>query len=684
MPSHPAPLSAARRETLAALARCIVPHAFEDARRGETLIALVLQRIASLDARKCRDIGLAISLLGSRLTALAAGLTPRPFERQPASAQLRLLNDLASARLGPLRSAVQALRRLILLIEYATPEAQREVGYRGPYHQRNPEVSWEGALEGVLSDDEPIARAPIPAAAHRPPARAAALSPLTLDGSTLRADVVVIGSGAGGAVAAARLAEAGQDVLILEEGELVSGTELDEQEGPLFQRLYADGGLRTSDDLGLSMVQGRCVGGGTTVNWMVMLRTPDWVLDEWATRHRTEGMSAAELAPVFARIEAETHTRLVPDDAHSPSNRIILDGSQRLGWSAYPAQINAKGCVRAGFCGYGCRYGAKQGTLQSYLPRAQAAGARLVTHAAVERISFVERGGAFPRKRLTVRYAPPGRPARDIAVEAPVVIVAGGAVGTPVLLQRSGLGGGAVGSWLRVHPTTGLIGLYPHEMYPAAGIPLSAVGDEHLRLDQNGYGVWIECPPLHPSLAAIALPGMGEAHRTLIQQFPRMGPLVILTRDGADQDRSNGSVRARRDGSISIQYTLGPRDARHLEEGLVAAARLQFAAGAEQVISGHTRPRYLRDSSEVDRLRGLPLAANDIALFSAHVNGTCRLGTDPALAGTDPHGERFGAPGVFVADGSLLPTALGVNPQETIMALASVVAERIAARRAGG
>jgi choline dehydrogenase-like flavoprotein len=686
-------LSLTRRTTLAEIARALVPHAFAEPARGERLIDLIDARIAGLAPHKQRDLHIAITLLGSRLASLFAGLPPKPFVQLSAEQRERVLTRFAESELGLARSIVQAVRKTILLTEYTTPEAQLELGYHGPYHTRGPAVPWEGALPGTPSDAEPVLRAPLPDAAHRQPPRAAALSALALepgaaavrDAATLTADAIVIGTGAGGAVAAARLAEAGMDVLILEAGALRSGGDFTEDEGRMFDALYAEGGQRTTDDLGVSFVQGVGVGGGTTVNWMVMLRTPDWVLDEWATRHGAEGMRAADLAPYFARIEDEVHSRIVPDDAHSPNNRIILDGARQLGWSARSAAINAKDCVRTGFCGYGCRTGAKQGGLQTYLPRAQAAGARLLPDARALRIEVIERGGSFPKKRVTFTHtAHTSGAVRTLTAEAPIVVVAGGAVETPVLLQRSQMGGGGTGRFLRLHPTTGLFGIYDREMVGSSGIPLSSLCDEYLRQDRAGYGAWIECPPLHPGLAAVAAPGVGAAHRDVMRRFPNIGTLIVLTRDGAQQDHSDGEVRLRRNGTTSIRYALNPADARHMEQGLVAAARLHFAAGAREVLSGHKRCVTLRSPADIDALRGRPFRANDIALFSAHVNGTCRLGSDRQTAGTDPHGKVYGAPGVFVADGSLLPTALGVNPQETIMVLATIVAERIASRRRPG
>jgi len=679
VPHRPA-LSPTQRATLEAAARRIVPHAFTDPARGDALMRALLARIGGLSSRKQRDLRLALTLFGSRASALTSGLLPRPFLAQSPERQDRQFERWLTSSVAAFRTIAQAIRRLVIFTEYTTPAAHHEIGYHGPHHTRGPLFSWEGVLPGAETDTEPVARAAAPGTAHHPPPFTSTLTPLALGEKTLRADAIVIGTGAGGAVAAARLAESGLDVLILESGALRDGHDFTEVELDALGHLYAEGGQRTTDDLGVSIVQGVGVGGGTNVNWMVMLRTPDWVLDEWATAHGTEGMRPADLAPTFDQIEDEVHARIVPDDAHSPSNRIILDGSARLGWSARSVRINARGCVRTGFCGYGCRTGAKQGGLQIFLPRAQAAGARILPNATVERIRIVERKGAFPKKRLTVRHTNASGEVHVLRAEAPIVIVAGGAIETPALLQRSRMGGGGTGRFLRLHPTTGVFGRYDHPIYGAGGIPMTTVNDQFHRLDANGYGVWIESPPLHPGIGAPAASGFGAAHRETMLAFDHLGALVILARDGAQRGQSDGEVRARRDGSLSIGYRLSAADARHLEEGMVAAARIHFAAGATSVITGHSPGITLRHDREVDRLRGLPMGANQITLFSAHVNGTARLGADRTTSGCDPHGEVWGAPGVFVADGSLLPTAPGVNPQETIMALVTVLADRIARR----
>lgn len=660
-----------------------MPHVFAEPERGEALVNSIAATICRLPPSKRADLETALDLLGNRWATLATGIHPLPFVMLGAAEQDRMLDRWIRSKVAVLRSIVQSVRQLVMLAEYSNPKSQAELGYSGAYFTRGPHVDWEGPLSGSPTDADPVLRAPrstpVPAPRAKP-----WKSELPAADSVLRAEVVVIGSGAGGAVAAARLAAAGHDVLVVEEGAANDAEDFIESEPVLRARLYAERGLRATDDASVSLLQAQTLGGGTTVNWMIMLRTPEWVLEEWAARHGTEGMSFTDLAPVFDRIEAEVHTRAVPDDAHSPNNRILLDGARALGWSVNAARINARDCIRTGFCGSGCRYGAKQSALMTYLPSAVAAGARIMTSARATKIEIAERGGDFPLKRVHVQLAPHRGAAREVTVEAPVVIVAAGAVGTPVLLQESAMGGGGVGRFLRLHPTTVVMGVFDREISGATGIPLSAICDHGLRRDANGYGFWIECPPMYPAIAAAAIPGFGASHREVMLQYRNSSSQIALVRDGADLDVSNGDITAMKRGRTRIRYRLGAADSQHLREAITASARIQLAAGAREVRTLHARPVVARNESELAAIATRPVGPNEVALFSAHVNGTCRIGVEAQSSGTDPHGERRGAPGVFVADGSLLPTALGVNPQETIMALATIVAERIAARRRPG
>ena len=695
-------LTEAQRETLGTLCRRILPH-LDDAAGG--LTGVVEGRLLDGDPIVRERVAIALTIFDNPLVGLLASGRLGRFTRLRAAEQDAVLRGWEGSRIGARRTVFQALRRLVVSTYYSLPESYPEIGYRGPLHRREVALRHEGPLPGRASDAEPVARLPraewpargidlaggppgIKAARNRADRMAAGVTQgrEIPEETKLRAGVCVIGTGAGGAVAAARLAEAGHDVVLLEEGGYYNTAEFTEEEGPMTARLYAEGGARATDDLSVAVFQGRSVGGGTTVNWMVMLRTPTYVLEEWEAEHGLYGIAPKEMAPVFDEVEEEVHARTVPDDAHSPNNRIILEGARKLGWSTHPAKINARGCVRAGFCGLGCRYNSKQSMLLNYLPRAFGAGARLLSDVRAERIELAERGGPAPLKRVfgTVLDRDTGQGRGRVIVEAPIVVSAAGAVGTPTLLQRSGLASEGTGKYLRFHPTSMVLGRYDEEVYAGAGIPLSAVCDEFVRYDESGYGFWIECPPLHPYLLSITVPGFGEAHRRTMSFFPKMGILISLVRDGADKGLSNGSVSIDRKGRTRIRYKLGPRDRRHTVAGLKAATRLHLAAGAREALTLHAGGCRVRSERDLDLIERHSYGPNQLGLFTAHVNGACRMGRDPATSGCTPDGEVHGVPGFYVADGSLLPTAPGVNPQETIMALSSVLSRRIAERHPSG
>ena len=264
----------------------------------------------------------------------------------------------------------------------------------------------------------------------------------------------------------------------------------------------------------------------------------------------------------------------------------------------------------------------------------------------------------------------------ELTVAADVVILAAGAVGTPVLLQRSGMAGAAVGRHLRLHPTTAVVGLYGEPFYAGAGIPLTAYCDEFVDLN-DGYGHWIEAPPLTAGLAAVALPGFGKAHRSYMQHYPFLAPLIVLVRDGAPAGAARGTVHAR-DAHARIRYQLGNADRRALMHGLESAARMHFAMGALSVVTLHGHETVLRSAADLHLIAAASARSGDPALFSAHVNGTCRIGRDRRSSGCRPDGQVHGQPGVYVMDGSLLPTAPGVNPHETIAAVTSILAHKLA------
>jgi choline dehydrogenase-like flavoprotein len=663
--------------TLRALARSIAPAAIEPS-NVEAFTAALLRNFLVLDAQHAARLRTLIALLGSRAGAFLITGSPVRVDTLATTSLDGVLHAWQRTRLPFRRTAFQAVRRLILASWYGTPAAHALIGYL-PHPTGFP---WEGALPGAERDDEPVARVGLPAPGS-PLAPTHAFAPARSQpgvASRLTAQVCVIGSGAGGAVAACRLAEAGHDVVLLEEGPDWKPSDSTDDESEMVKRLYAEGGARATEDLSVMMLQGRCLGGGTTVNWLLMLRTPDHVLEEWQQEHGTEGMSAAEMSPIFDEIEREVHATVVPDDAHSPNNVMLRAGARALGWNVASARINTRGCVRAGTCGLGCRHGAKQGAVATYLARAHAAGARIITHAHAGRIEVVQNGVKATTKRVHAKLAVAheGSAPRDFVLESPIVVVAGGGVGTPALLQRSGLGSAATGRYLRLHPTTAVVGRYSQRIYGAAGIPQSVICDEFMAGD-DGYGFWLECPPLLPALASVAVPGFGAAHAQVMQGFPHLGSTIVLVRDGRDRGHSSGDVRTSRAGATRIRYRLAARDAERMRDGIVAATRAHLAAGATEAWTLHDPPERLRPGDNLARIAARSLAPNRVTVFSAHVNGTCRMGVSREHSACTPDGQLRGSPGIYVMDGSLLPTAPGVNPQETIMALSTVLARRLAA-----
>lgn len=660
---------------LLSIARTVIgPHADVD-----VLSRALSDRLETAPVHIARQIALAASLLDNPVANLVVARRFARFSNHAAATSL--FECWLRSRIALARSIAQGIRRFVLSTYYAQPEPQAALGVRPPLHERQPAVAWEGPLQGEPRDDEPVARSMAAQfdAARRPahPEASGVRSASQWSGTHyFRADVVVIGSGAGGAVAAARLAEAGKDVVLLERGRALTASDFSEREHEIGGDLFADRGLRTTDDQAFTLLQGGALGGGTTVNWMLMLRTPDHVLEEWAHEHGTEGMTPGALRSVFERIEAETHATVVPDDAHNPPNRMLMAGARALGWHVQPARINARGCIRAGTCSLGCRYRAKQSALEVYLPCAIAAGARVVSDAAVDRIVITARDtgrGKPPQKRVYARSK-----GAVLLVDAAVVVLAAGAVETPLILQRSGLGGGGVGRFLRLHPTTAVLARMPNETYPLAGVPQTSVCAEFARRN-GGYGYWIECPALTPGLAAAAVSGFGAEHFQHVSRLRYLAPLIALVRDGASKSESNGSVSLGRGGAPRIRYRLGRTDADNVRQSIAASVRIALAGGALDAMTLHARPIVARSESDIGAILSASVAANDLTLFSAHVNGTCRIGRSPRDAGVMPNGERFGTRGLYVVDGSILPTAPGVNPQETIYALATVLTERMIA-----
>lgn len=488
------------------------------------------------------------------------------------------------------------------------------------------------------------------------------------------ADVCIIGSGCGGGASAKILAEAGKKVIVLEEGGHYTAKDFNGTEESAYLHLYQQRGAQATDDLSVTILQGRCVGGSSTVNWTTSLRTPEFVLEQWKRDFGVEGCSPREMEWYFDRVERYLNIHAEPDEHHSPNNRIILDGARALGFRARANGRNTRDCIKAGACGLGCPFDAKLSVDITYVPDAVKAGATVFSNCRAERI---EAGGSSKRVHGVVLDGETGVTKTDFTIKAPVVIVAGSAIHSPVLLLKSGLANssGQVGKNLTLHVTSAVFGLYDRVIYGAGGIPQSAMCDEFLNKNNDGGGFWIEAVPIYPALASLALPGFGARHRELMRKFPHLGASIVLIKE----IDSAGRVEVNDDGRPSISYDLGGRDLASLRQSLEIAARIHFAAGARSVMTLHSVPTRFSSVDEiVPKLASADWGTNEIGLYSAHPLGTCRMGSDPRNSVVDSHCQTHDVKGLFVIDGSVTPTSLGVNPQVTILAIAEKSAEWIA------
>ncbi|HEU4657844.1 MAG TPA: GMC family oxidoreductase [Capillimicrobium sp.] len=478
------------------------------------------------------------------------------------------------------------------------------------------------------------------------------------------ADAVVVGTGAGGAPVAAGLAEAGLRVVMVEEGEQHDPASLTARPRDMVPRLYRDAGqLVTVGDPPIVLPLGRAVGGTTLVNSGTCFRTPPHVLERWRREHGLE----LDLDDAFERVERELGVGEVPAELAGRNAEVVRRGAATLGVSGGYLRRNVRGCVGSGVCAYGCPAGAKQHAGATYVPKAWAAGARTFTRARVDRILRDGRSGRATG--VEARTPAGGR----LTVRAPLVVLAAGSIHTPVLLARNGIGGrsGQLGRNLSIHPATAARARFDEEIVLWEGVPQSYYVDE-----LAGDGIMLEGIAGPPDYLAMSIPRSGHAHRELMLDARRLAQFGVMVSDTA-----RGRVH-RLLGRPVVRYDLHPADARRFQRGLELLARIWFAAGAREVVVPVAGVPALRDG-DVSPLRAARVRPRDLSLMAFHPLGTARAGADPRRSVVGPDLQVHDVPGLYVSDGSVVPSSLGVNPQITIMALATRLADALTGRRAG-
>ncbi len=510
------------------------------------------------------------------------------------------------------------------------------------------------------------------------------MSGLILPGASLLADttvdcdVCIVGSGAGGSVLAAGLTARGLNVVMLEEGGAFSRKDFTGHEGDAYPKLYQDRGTRSTADLAITILQGRSVGGSTTVNWTTCFRTPASILAHWSEHHGVSWLSPEVLAPHFEAVEARLNIGAWPEALANPNNTTLLRGCRALGYEASMLRRNVKGCANSGYCGVGCPVDGKQSMHLTYLPDALAAGLRLYADVRAERV--VVRGGRAEAVVAQVLDRHTSRPTGvKLRVNAKVVVCSGGAINTPALLLRSELAaGGRVGARTFLHPVVSVMGVYPEKISPWQGAPQSVGSHQFIDRGAGKVGFFLETPPIQPMLAATAMSAFGSWEADFMALLPHLSGYLALAVDGLLPGEQGGRVSVKSDGRVVVDYPIGPA----LVEAFAAAHRVMYdihlAAGATAVHTLHVRPPAGRDPAGA-WLTNAPYGAHEHSIFTAHQMGGCAMGADPTRYVVDERLAVRGVERLSVVDGSVLPTALGVNPSETIYGLAHWATAGVAA-----
>lgn len=471
----------------------------------------------------------------------------------------------------------------------------------------------------------------------------------------VRVDVCVIGTGAGGAPVAKELAEGGMRVAMLEEGEQFSTDDFTARPREMTARLYRDAGqTATAGNVPIVMPLGSGVGGTTLVNSGTCFRTPAAVLEMWRERFGLDELSADELDPFFRRVERELNVVQVPAEIAGRNSEVVKRGADALGWSGDFVWRNVRGCVGSGVCNFGCPTAAKQHVGITYVPRAWDAGATTFTGARARRI-VMRAGRARGVEADTVGG---GR----LLVECDTVVVACGAIHTPLFLRRQGLGleSGELCRNLAIHPATAVRALFAEQIDMARGVPQSFFVDEFA-----DDGIMLEGAAGPPDYLAMSMPFAGERHRELMLRYQHMSQFGLMV-----SDLSRGHVRERA-GRVEIRYDLCQEDVQTFKRGIELLCELYAAAGAELMYPPVEGVPELRAG---ERLSLGEVRASDLTLMAFHPLGTARADARPAHGVVDGDLKLHGAEGVYVADGSVVPSSIGVNPQITIMALATRLA----------
>jgi choline dehydrogenase-like flavoprotein len=501
-------------------------------------------------------------------------------------------------------------------------------------------------------------------------------------------DVAIIGSGAGAGITAELLARAGLQVVMVEEGPLKTSADFRQSEAEAYPSLYQESAARKTGDKAVNILQGRCVGGSTTVNWTSSFRTPDTTLDYWQKRFGLDSYTGDALAPYFEQAERRLNIGpwLTPPNEN---NDLLRRGAAKLGIPAAAIMRNVKGCWNLGSCGLGCPTNAKQSMLVTTIPTALDLGARLLVETRAERFELAN-GKVTGLSCIAV--APNGAalegPGRATRITARHYVLAAGAINSPAVLLRSQAPDphGVLGSRTFLHPVVMSAAVMPQKVEAWQGAPQTIYSDHFLETQpiDGPIGFKLEAPPLHPVIFASTVQGYGQQQADMLRKFPHTHVLLALLRDGFHEQSSGGKVSLRSDGSPVLDYELNDFVMDGARRALLAMMEIQFAAGASEVLPVHELASpytaWTQAKNAVETMQMKPLLTKFV---SAHVMGGCAMAGTASLGVTRPDGRHWQLENLSVHDGSIFPTSIGANPQLSIYGIVNRLAQALGKQLSG-
>ena len=634
--ARPSLLGRRERASLLAIARASMPEGQHFAGGGTRAVEKVDHFLALSPPSVAR--GYRAMLLA--LDAWAMARHRASLASLPAETVLRILERWRTGDIAR-RTVVRMLTAPLKIAHYNDPQMYREVGCRyGSLPVRAEQPRW---MERVTAASD-------------------------LDGDdTIECDVVVVGTGAGGAVVARELAEQGHAVVLLEEGDYNTRADFNGQTADMQRKLYRDMGATLSvGNAVIPIPVGRTVGGTTAINSGTCYRTPDRVLHDWAHEFGLGELSPEAMAPYFDRVESVLGVAPAEAKYLGGVARVIARGCDALGYEHKPLRRNAPECDGQGVCCFGCPTDAKRSTNVSYVPLALKAGAALFTGLRAERV-MVDGGraiGVVATGRL------PGGERRTLTVRARATVVACGSLLTPLLLEASGVGtsSGQLGRNLSIHPALAVMALFDEKIDGGSAIPQGYAIEQF-----HDEGILFEGAFAPLDLAAASFTMIGPKFVELVEAYDRIACFGVMI-----EDVSRGRVRRGPGGRPLITYSLVEHDVARLKRAVEILGRVYFAAGARKVIPLVHGFDELDGPADLERLRHAKLRARDFELSAYHPLGTARMGRDPGKSVVGADHQVHDTPGCYVVDGSVVPSSPAVNPQITIMALATRAADEIA------